>query len=334
MSQRSLTIDLTKGLLTVGMVLAHVVQFFGESSNSLLYAISLWTNLASFSGFLFCFGFAYWTAYLCKENIPWNNILKTALKCYGAFIISGVAFRTLVESQPITIHLIYKIAVIRDIPGYSEFLLSFTFLTLLSAIFQRFIRLATRGPRQLFIIFFICLIVATLKPSHSISPFLGQIVGAQGFSYFPVVQYLPLFLTGIYLSRHHKLISPKLTILAGFISATFIALNMMHIEANRFPPSAIWIVSSFGPVYLYYSLAHQIRARFSRVILGYLNAVGQNVLFYLVLSNLVIFTCSALNLKHGFGLFQCFSFFVTLMAMLYFIQFISIDLARSNRSLE
>jgi hypothetical protein len=96
MKQRSVHIDLTKGLLTVGMVFAHVIQLLATTQIKALKEFSLLTNLVLFSGFLFCFGFAAWAAYLQWPKLPWAS---TSLKCYLAFIVSGVAYRILVNSE-------------------------------------------------------------------------------------------------------------------------------------------------------------------------------------------------------------------------------------------
>jgi hypothetical protein len=43
-------LDTTKGILVLGMVLAHVIQFFA-ADNAIMALFSRWTNLVSFSGF-------------------------------------------------------------------------------------------------------------------------------------------------------------------------------------------------------------------------------------------------------------------------------------------
>lgn len=55
---RSSALDIFKGLLVFGMILAHVIQILGGRNNYLLTAISNYINLISFSGFLFAFGYA------------------------------------------------------------------------------------------------------------------------------------------------------------------------------------------------------------------------------------------------------------------------------------
>jgi hypothetical protein len=47
-------LDTTKGILVLGMVLAHVIQFFA-ADNAIMALFSRWTNLVSFSGFFFLF---------------------------------------------------------------------------------------------------------------------------------------------------------------------------------------------------------------------------------------------------------------------------------------
>ena len=54
---RDLSLDAFKGLLVLGMISAHVIQFLA-APNAALNVVSIVINLISFSGFLFAFGYA------------------------------------------------------------------------------------------------------------------------------------------------------------------------------------------------------------------------------------------------------------------------------------
>jgi len=118
MNRRVIEIDTTKGLLTIWMILCHVIQLLSIRTNIPFKAITFFTNLISSSGFYFCLGYAVWLAYLGREKLPWGRILRTAGKCYGAFVVSGFAYRFLVDREA-GLREFFRIAFLRDVPGYS-----------------------------------------------------------------------------------------------------------------------------------------------------------------------------------------------------------------------
>jgi len=334
MKQRSSEIDLTKGILTIGMVFAHVIQFLGDGQSRLLYSESLITVLVSFSGFLFCFGFASWIAYLQSPKLPWSNIIKTIFKCYFAFLISGVAFRILSSSEKASLDLVVKIAAIRDIPRYSEFLLSFAMITAVGAVFQKAINLSTSRWQYLLLSVMVCLAFTLLPREYRYDPLIGQFIGGQGFDFYPIIQYLPLYLLGIFSARYPQRFGLRLYAITSIGGALlFIGLIALNIPVTRFPPSAGLIICSAGLFYIYYGFAHIVHAKFPDPIKTYINAVGQNVLTYLLLSNLVLFTCDALGLKASLNAPQILVFFISLMIFIFFVQFISVDLNSAKQSI-
>jgi len=153
MKMRSSLIDIKKGILVLGMLLAHCIQFFYSGSNLLLKCISEYANLVTFSGFFFCFGYVSWLAYFKKENLPVEKMLKTAFKCYVAFVLSGVVFKLFVEREGFSYVLVESIILLQDIPGYSEFLISFSVITLLSLFLSNQIEIMTRNFRWVLVSF-------------------------------------------------------------------------------------------------------------------------------------------------------------------------------------
>jgi hypothetical protein len=334
MNQRNVEIDLTKGILTVGMVFSHTIQFLTENPNRIFVFISQLTDLVSFSGFLFCFGFAAWIAYLQGSQRPWRKILRTVLKFYIAFIISGVAFRVLVNSSTPGLPLLGNIAALRDTPPYSEFLLAFAVIILLGAVFQRAIVYSTQGWQPLMAATVICLAFTFLPNKIPYIPLISQLIGGQGFIAYPAVQYLPLFLLGVFRARHPEQFHLRLYFLAAMAGILlYIMLVPFDLFLRRYPPSAGWILCSAGVFFLYYWFAHIVHAHFPELIQKYLNAVGQNVLAYLLLSNLVLFTCHPLGLTKALNTTQTFIFFILLMGLIFFLQFIVLDLKQTNQSM-
>lgn len=334
MQQRSFYIDLMKGLLTLGMVFAHVIQLLGDGQSIILEAFSIMTNLVSFSGFIFCFGFAAWVAYLSKQNIPKASVAKTSFKCYLAFLISGFAFRVLYNAKEPSLNLALNIALLRDIPGYSEFLLTFAMVVLVAAICKTIIRLASNNINNLFLACSICIACTFLPSDHIHDPIVGQFIGGQNFAFFPVVQYFPLFLFGVFVARQNQsTISISVSVVSLVLVGIFIYLNVLNVHISRFPPSGIWVICSAGMVYIYLITAKLIMIKGARVFCSYLNVVGQNVLFYLIISNLVLFVAQSFigNSKLNAG--QVISFYCFLMMFIFFLQYILVDLKRANQSI-
>ena len=337
MTHRFSEIDYTKGMLVMSMVFGHVITFLDNGQSSLLNQAQTIINLVSFSGFLFCFGFVHWIAYLQKPHIPWMAVLRTSLKCYLAFVVSGFAGRVLVSGKPAGWDLLIRLGALRDITESSEYLLPFALLSILGAAFAPVIKMSTRNGRNLIISTFAFLISTFLPHNAVYDPFVGLFIGGQGFYFFPIIQYLPLFLLGAYLARWNY----QYSVAAAGAATTFIAviaivagLQIANIPISRFPPSAFWIYCSATLVYLFYGLGRLVSANFvPNIIRYYLNAVGQNALYYLLLSNLALFAAKALGKGEALRAWQTLVFYFALMATLFFIHYIVIDLERANRAI-
>jgi hypothetical protein len=249
-------------------------------------------------------------------------------------LISGVAFRVLVNASMPGLPLLANIATLRDVPVYSEFLLAFAAVILLGTIFHRIIVFSTGDWRHFIAGVILCLGLTLLPNRLPYLPLVSQWIGGQGFIAYPVVQYLPLFLLGIFRARHLDQFNPRMyfgmTIAGVFL---YTLLIFFEIPLLRFPPSAGWIVCSAGIFFLYYGLAHLVYIKFPHFMQKYLNAVGQNVLAYLLLSNVVLFACYPLGLTKSLNAAQTFIFFVLLMGFIFFLQFIIVDLKRTNQSM-
>jgi len=336
MNNRNAEIDITKGMLTIGMIFAHMVSFLYNQQSSILVAIKHGIiDLVSFPGFLFCFGFASWVAYYQKNNIPWMKIIKTAFKCYFAFVISGVAWRVIVPSEKTGINVFTNIILIRDMPLLSEFLLTFALITIMGALFYKQITILTRRWLYLILATSICLAFTFLPQSDQYDPLISVFIGGGKYQSFPLIQYLPLFLLGIFAARNPDWFNLRLYLIASYVGCgIWLAFMFSNIPLTEFPPSASWIMSSVGFLSLICVVANLFSVKFPKLITRYLNVVGQNVLVYLLLSNLSIIIGIALGLDKKLNEFQLLLFFTSILVFIFFIQFISIDLNKANQSLD
>lgn len=240
---RFIQIDYMKGILNIGMIFAHTVQFFSKKND--FYLISELMNLVCFSGFLFCFGFVSWSSYFSKSNIPYRSHITVMLKCYLAYVISGVSYCILVSKELLNSTLVYKVISLENVPGYSEFLIAFVLFALLGLLFSGFIKLLTKSTVLILITSIACLLINLILTDIKLDSRLELFIGGRGRSYFPVLQYLPLHLLGIYFSRHSIKPSNALNCLALVIISIFLYFEIARIAIVRFPPSVAWIFFSY-----------------------------------------------------------------------------------------
>ena len=303
---RSSALDIFKGLLVFGMILAHVIQILGDRNDYLLSAISKYINLISFSGFLFAFGYANYFAYFSKDfqSVKWR-MFKTGLKILIAFYISGIAFRILFEKKAIHLLDIIKIILLADIPRYSEFLASFAVITLLALALFKLIK-TVLSSQIYFWLLNIFLLFTTFIPYERITiNQLGLLIGTNNFTCFPVIQYSPLYLIGIYFARYKiKFNRIALLISSAFTLSLISYLFYTHKLPNRFPPSLFWIVGSAFFLYIYFLGSNLLAAKLKKIEL--LEKPGKNVLFYLLVSNILIFAIHSIYGNMSLGIVKVF----------------------------
>jgi fucose 4-O-acetylase-like acetyltransferase len=300
--QRDLSIDIFKGLLVVGMVYAHVLQFFGDfRAYPMEVGLSDFFNLITFSGFVFSFGFVSQIAYYRKSfREVYVRMVTTSFKLLIAFYISGVFFRMFIDNRPLLWNATLKpILLLQDIPGWSEFLASFFAITLAGVLLFRPLQwlLAHQGWFWLTVP---ALLATTFIPYESVtSTQLGLLIGTKAFAAFPVVQYFPFYLLGMYFAKNGIGWNAKVFAASLLCSGVFVYFYATHGEQlpSRFPPSWIWIVAPNAVLYGYYLCSKSLRH--VPIVGKVLESIGRNVLFYLLFSNLFIFT---LRSKVSFGL--------------------------------
>lgn len=280
-------IDTTKGILTLGMLACHIFIFF---CNNTIYThvFNLVTGLVSFSGFLFCFGYAAFLAYFSKTTLPKTKMYSNAFKLLLAFYISGAAHTYIVDNI-YTADALIDIFLLNSLPGFSEFLASFAALMFFVALFSDLIKKIIAHQTYFYLCIALCLSVTLFKFSTNTVQ-LSILIGDAKTPNFAIVQYFPLFILGMYFAKHKILLSRKLMLYTGIFLAIFTVNCYLHSLPRRSSPDTLWILSSFAATYAYYVLAIYLDK------IAYLNTflrnIGRNVLFWLLSSNLFIFLLS------------------------------------------
>lgn len=284
-----------KAILVIGMICGHAIMLLSESKTGLFYWFKTYINLVTFSGFVFVFA--------QLQDIQEANVhrkvtreLSSILKLLIAFYISGLFYRLLVTHHQLNKDLILNILVLKDIPGYSEFLLAFALFTFIFSMIKRF--LSTIWKNNWFFIIILCISIASsllIKRGSDIS-WIGLLIGSHKFGAFPIQQYAFYYSLGILFHRNIITIN-RLTLLISIIcSSSFIIffLTKNHIP-GRFPPTIFWILGAMFPILIKSVISINIskKQKFqSSFISTYLQLVGKNTLFHLLLSNILLFCLS------------------------------------------
>lgn len=313
-SQRERAIDFFKGLLVLGMVYCHSLQFF---SDPLVFPDGQYwietINLITFSGFVFSFGYVSQLVYYSKSfNRAAPRMAIAALKTLIGFYISGLAYRVFIDGREISFATIKPILLLQDIPGWSEFLISFSYLTVAGLLL--FVPLRWLAERRwIAIVVAASLLAATWLPYGVVhTPQLGPLLGTRDFASFPILQYFPYYLIGMLFAKYRVVWNWRVLAVAGIATALFI-WKWLSADAlpERFPPSVWWIIGPALLLYGYY-LAARFMERYAVLFLPF-EAMGRNVLWYLIMSNILIF---ALNSKHDALMLGLFESFVMTVALL------------------
>lgn len=274
------------------MVFVHVLQLLTKMDTKIDKLISVYFNLTTFPGFFFCFGYAFNLAYFQKQKSEVKKaMLKTALKCLGAFYASGIFFRAITTPNfLLSIKDVIKIILLFDIPGYSEFLLAFFAITLMSLLFFEQFKIVLKNYYFIVILLLFSLSCTFVVPYKYITlNQIGLLIGTTKYASFPIVQYLPWFLLGAIFCKYRvNNFKIKIFIISLLLSCGFFIYYIIYKRSpNRFPPSLIWVISPAVYIYVYYLFSKYISSIFPDIKI--LRNIGENILFYFLMSNIVIF---------------------------------------------
>lgn len=251
-------------------------------------------NIVSFTGFVFSFGYVGQLAYYNKPlKAVYGRMLSTSLKTLVAFYISGTYYRLFLDQKPLAWSTFKPILLLEDIPGWSEFLISFSLIMLTGmVVFKPLTWLLER--KYIFWAIVLLLLATTYLPYEKVSMNqIGLLIGTRKFASFPVLQYFPYYLIGMYVARYK--VGWNWRFFVGSFAASGIFITYVVTKQGlpeRFPPSIYWMLSSAFLLYVYFLAAKVLVTRMKYT--NFLHVLGQNVLLFLLLSNIMIFT-----LKHN-----------------------------------
>lgn len=296
---RDRSIDVGRGLLVLMMVYCHVLQFFGDTQIFQIESdIMNVVNLTVFPTFVFYFGATAVLAYLKKPYMTaLPGMIRTTLRAYVVFCLSGVGYRVLREGKPLAVGTVRRVMQLTDIPGWSEFLIAFALYGLLLIVGYAVFDWLSRKPLASLLVSALCVVCCEVVPYGSVPTRLALLVGGRDFSYFPIVQYMPYFLSGMLYAQGDRRTRRGLLIVSVVASLGGVAYWHFFGFPGRFPPSWGWILLPAVLVSAVVLLSRAVCAlagrgigRIADVLCGVLGHFGGASLYYLLTSNLVIFT--------------------------------------------
>lgn len=251
---RDYTIDYEKGIVVALMVFCHVMQFFG---NEALYPEQYWITqsicVLAFPLFLFTFGRSVYIAYYTKPFftvVP--RMLKSALRCYCSFCISGIFCQVFINNAPFNLSTIWDILVLNTIPSMSEFLISFALFAVLALVAFPIFKWLLSHKTVFWCVTLLCGCSVFIPYNNITDPRLGLLIGTTAFSAFPLLQYMPFFLLGMYVAAHSMQRKWIWLLVSGVLTAIAVGhILAYHLLPTRFPPSLMWLLLSiFGVIAL------------------------------------------------------------------------------------
>lgn len=320
-------IDAFKGILTLQMILAHCLQFFMDlSPGSWQHTLSEYINLTTFPGFIFAFGFVAWGAYLRKPYLrAAPRIFKNFLRMMGAYYVSAFAYRIFIEKMPLNPNRVMDTLLLRSLAGWSEFLLSFAALMLCLLILHP---LLVRCGSRLVLGVALLATVACILPLRVQNPLIAVFLGRADFAVFAVLPYCIYFAVGLGFAQG-VFVRGRLAMavsLAG--TGIFVAALLLSGIPSRFPLSLAWLLGAAFFLYCYYAASVRLSgSRLSKL----LEHFGRNSLYYLLVSNLLIF---ALKSSKFFRLDTVFALvsFVLITVIAVFLQSLTASKALEHKT--
>ena len=296
---RDRSIDVGRGLLVIAMVYGHVMQFFGDSQIfPLVGTLTDIINLLVFPTFVFYFGATAVLAYLKKPYMSaLPGMARTALRSYVVFCLSGIGYRVLRENKAFAVGTVRRVMQLTDIPGWSEFLIAFALYALLLIVGYAVFGWLSRRPAACLIVSALCVGACLVVPYGSIPVHLALLIGGRDFAYFPIVQYMPYFLAGMLFAQGDRRTRRGLLLASVVCSLGGVAYWHFFGFPGRFPPTWGWILLPAALVSVVVLLSRAISAlagpgigKIADALCGVLGHFGGASLYYLLGSNLVLFT--------------------------------------------
>lgn len=330
--KREVIIDMLRGFAVLVMVITHVIAITyagGSGNSSLVYYLGLFGGIFSFTAFLFISGISTYLSVFSHPSIETEEELKRKrrkkigrifklLIAYYVIATASIFVNTSLYSFPPSFSWVQNIistVFLTIIPQFSEFIIPLIIYSLSILLVPRFYKLLIKTP--LFGLFFMSVIYGIgtlisqidLKSDHlnTLKALLGGQVFTEGSLHtFPVFQYFPIFLLGIYLGHfliHNQELKKRLKLnflwilifgtitVVGTVSYLYLQSNLLFPlpDQGRFPPSITFLTLSLVLtllVLLKFQIFFKLIPKFLRRLYNYF---GVNAIETLVFHTVLLF---------------------------------------------
>lgn len=308
---RDRKLDCFKGILTIQMILAHCLQFYSDlNANKAWWFITEYINLTTFSGFVFAYGYVSHKAYFQGEfSNALKRISRNIIKLMVAFYISSFAFVIFIEAMPLRMDRIKEIIYLKRLAGWSEFLVAFAGIMLLTIVLWKLFK---SQKTYWLILISLASTVVCLLPHREVMPIVGIFIGGHGGTYFPVIPFYLYFIIGVYFAKMEVEFNWQVLLLASLALAytLYDALVKSKGFPSRFPLSLGWLLGGMIFLYGYYLLSDFIG---KKKYFAWLSHIGRYSLYYLLISNIIIFAVKqsrffVINKQYALGIFLVIMF--------------------------
>ncbi len=204
-TKRRATLDLARGVAIFLMILAHSVYFFHDYSNFVLKGLEKAGNSVCFVAFLLLSGTVSCIAYLQKEDEPKKRILRRLMVLVLGYYL--LAFFVLIKdfstaSELSRLKLFVDVISFRNLPSYTEYIPPFIVFSALILLFRTELKKISQRLSLTLMVSALSYVFGSIlyriSVPNSIVPWKAFFVGVDGFYRFPILQYLPIFLIGLY----------------------------------------------------------------------------------------------------------------------------------------
>lgn len=297
---RFYALDLLRGLAVFLMLLAHSVYFFSHRDSSLIISLENTGNVFCFTTFLLISGAVSYIAYLNHDlaDSRKNRVIKRIL----ALIVSYYLIAVFVELKSILhddvwqkISILLDIITLRNLPSYTEYIVPFIIYPLIMFVFSDVFRKIAKNILLVVvfstIFYLVGFLVYNLPFAGFFEPWKALVAGAEGYFRFPLLQYFPVFLLGLYWGRqlirleNIKLKEQLVAKLGLLFAITFLLIwyfaNALDVSAGeilrRWPPSLGFLAFSSSISFLVSYLIYKSKNfRSLPVLKDFLLILGQN----------------------------------------------------------
>lgn len=335
-SKRELSVDILRGWAIIFMIVGHSIFFRYGLQNGFLNLVLNFGNVFCYITFLFTFGVGLYHSIINPTLDPprhtkiLKRIIALWLMYYAVATVSLWSYYPLRDwHMSLLLGEFWRIFTFNYYPGFTEYIPSFLFFSIITyatrvRMGDKLKKIFTNG--SIGTVFFIGLIIHMganwLAHATTQTPvWLHPLIGAPNSFDFPILQYLPVLLLGIWsaswINGNKKTVSGRIIVLGYIVLLANLALkysfNFSHAlgwivpwinTPLRWPPSLSFLLSGLSATYFFWIFSRWMgQIKWLAWVVERLNYVGQRSLGLLVYHLLLLFVMKIANLPM-FNLWQ------------------------------